>query len=103
MGNQIERVTLKPLDRLRSEVGGLILMIGGSGENGQGVEVVTGKGSCHLPYGYPQRLPVSLSGHMAGVYQDNKIVVCGGLEKMLSTQRDVLSRNCWSFNSITNT
>ena len=44
LSNQIERVTLKPLDRLRSAVGGLILMIGGSGENGQGVEVVTGKG-----------------------------------------------------------
>ena len=39
-----EKVKLKPLDRLRSSVGGLLLMIGGSGQNGRDVEVITGKG-----------------------------------------------------------
>ena len=50
------------------------------------------KGTCNLPYGYPQRLPVYLSGHMAGVYEDHKIIVCGGLEKTLSFKEDELSR-----------
>ena len=39
-----DKVKLKPLDRLRSSVGGLLLMIGGSGQNGRDVEVITGKG-----------------------------------------------------------
>ena len=35
---------MKPLDRLRSSIGGLMLMIGGEGQNGQEVEVISGKG-----------------------------------------------------------
>lgn len=40
----VDKVTLKPLDRLRSSIGGLMLMIGGEGQNGQEVEVISGKG-----------------------------------------------------------
>ena len=39
------------------------------------------KGSCNLPYGYPKRLPISLVGHMAGSYQKDKVIVCGGLQQ----------------------
>ena len=40
----VDKVTLKPLDRLRNSIGGLMLMIGGEGQNGQEVEVISGKG-----------------------------------------------------------
>ena len=77
----------------------VLYMIGGKdGRNGSSVDVLTKRGVCNLPDGYPSFLPATVFGHVAGVNRVTEhVVVCGGL----STD-SMLNQHCWSYDPTPN-